>query len=328
MLMASVAMVVTTYASSSFACGESGQPWVSVAFSEGSWSERLEQDALEDLKAGLATRHIETCAQGQGPERPPVAAIIISSGSSESVQVTVEIRDAVTEKRVSRDVDLSSMPPDGRALAIAVAADELVWASWAEIGYRGTKRRTKAPPQVVVAVEQNLQPPPTAVRVGAQLAAEHFAAGLTQIGADALCALPLAQRLRLKIAAGARQGLSVHAPDGRVESTATAAALDVGLLLLKSQRTELSWTLGSRFAWIHLQGEGDAGALGNSLNGLTVYARTGLGAALHLGSSMWLEFGAGAGLPLRAIEANDSGRRITGVSGLEQSAFLSLQGDL
>ncbi len=86
-------------------CGESGQPWVSVSFGEGPWNDDFKREALQDLKAGLASRNIETCAQGQGPERSPVAVIVIRAGGNESVQVTVEIRDAVTEKRVSRDVD-------------------------------------------------------------------------------------------------------------------------------------------------------------------------------------------------------------------------------
>lgn len=181
-------------------CGESGQPWVSVSFGEGPWNDDFKREALQDLKAGLASRNIETCAQGQGPERSPVAVIVIRAGGNESVQVTVEIRDAVTEKRVSRDVDLASMPSDGRALAIALAADELVWASWAEIAYKGTKRRSAAPPQVVAAVEHNLQPPPPAAtaRLGVQLAMDHFGSGLTQLGADALGILPLAARFRLK----------------------------------------------------------------------------------------------------------------------------------
>ena len=327
--MAALCVPKAAFAGSGSRCGEGGQPWVGVAFSGGSWSEGLKEAALQDLRAGLANHNIETCAQNQGPERPPVAVIVISFHGSESVQVTVEIRDAVTEKRVSRDVDLTGMPDDGHALAIALAADELVWASWAEIGYKGTRRRRAAPPQVVAAVEQNLQQPQAmSVRLGAQVAAEHYAAGLTQFGADALCVLSLTHRFRLRIAAGARQGLTVLAPDGRVQSTATGLAFDGGALLLQSSRAELTWTLGSRLAWLHTRGEAAPGVFGDSLNGIAIYARSGLNAAVHLGGAMWFEFGAGVGVPLRAIEANDTGRVVTGASGLEQSALLALLGEL
>jgi hypothetical protein len=43
---------------------------------------------------------------------------------------------------------------------------------------------------------------------------------------------------------------------------------------------------------------------------------------------MWIEFGASLGLPLRAVQANDTGKMVTSTSGLEQSATLSLQGEL
>jgi hypothetical protein len=317
------------FASSESSCGQSGQPWVSVGFAEGSWSEGLRQAALQDLKAGLATRHIDTCQEGDGPARPPVAAIRITSSGAESVQVTVEIRDSVTEKRVSRDVDLSSVPLDGRAFAIALAADELVWASWAEIGYKGTKRRSKAPPQLVAAVEQSLQVPTReANRLGAQAAAEHFGAGMTQFGADALYVVALARRFRLRIAGGVRQGLTVGAPDGHIQSTAAGMAIDGGILLLRSSHIELTWTIGGRAAWIHLQGKAAPTALDNDLSGLVVYARTGLNVALHPGGPLWFEFGAGSGVPLRALQATDAGRIITGASGLEQSASIAVLGEL
>lgn len=319
----------TAAASSESDCGKSGQPWVSVGFAEGSWREGLREAALQDLKAGLANRHIDTCQEGDGPARSPVAAIRITSNGSESFQVTVEIRDSVTEKRVSRDVDLSSVPLDGRAFAIALAADELVWASWAEIGFKGTKRRSTAPPQLVAAVEQNLQiPTREATRLGAQAAAEHFGAGLTQFGADALCVIALTRRFRLRIAAGVREGLTVTAPDGHVQSTAAGVAIDEGILLLRSSRIELSWAIGGRAAWIRLQGKAAPAAFDNDLSGLVVYARTGLNVALHAAGPLWFEFGAGAGVPLRALQATDAGRMVTGVSGLEQSVFFAVLGEL
>ncbi len=315
----------TQNASSQSACGASGQPWVSVSFAEGSWREGLREAALEDLKAGLASRHIETCQEGEGPSKPPVAAIRISSNEVESVQVTVEIRDSVTEKRVSRDVDLSSMPIDGRALAIALAADELVWASWAEIAYNGNKRQLAAPPQLVAAVRQNIQQPvQDSPRLGVQAAGEHFGAGVSQFGADAVCALAPSQRSRLRIALGIRQGLAVSAPDGNIRPSSVGMAFDMGPLLLRSSRIELTWTAGAHVAWIHLQGDAARGALGSDISGLALFARTGLNAAIRPANSVWFEMGAGLGIPLRGLEATDAGRDGAGVAGLEQYGSFAL----
>ncbi len=327
-LCVAVTLSFASKASSQSACGASGQPWVSVSFAEGSWREGLREAAFEDLKAGLASRHIETCQEGDGPSKPPVAAIRISSNGIESVEVTVEIRDSVTEKRVSRDVDLSSMPIDGRALAIALAADELVWASWAEIAFKGTKHRSAAPPQLVAAVEQNIQQPAQdPPRLGVQAAAEHFGSGISQFGADALCVLAPSQRFRLRIALGIRQGLTVSAPDGDVRPTSVGISFDGGPSLLRSSRIELTWTAGAHVAWIHLQGDAARGAFGNNLSGLALFARSGLNAAIHPVGPMWFELGAGLGLPLRGLEATDAGRDIAGVAGLEQYASLALLGE-
>ncbi len=312
-------------ANSQSTCGASDQPWVSVSFAEGPWREGLREAALQDLKAGLASRNIETCQETEGPSKPPVAAIRISSSGVESVQVTVEIRDSVTEKRVSRDVDLSSMPIDGRALAIALAADELVWASWAEIALKSTKRRTAAPPQLVAAVEQNIrQPERDSPRLGLEIAAEHFGGGVSQFGADALVVIAPTQRFRLRLALGIRQGLTVSAPDGNIRSTAAGMTFEGGPLLLRSSRFELGWTVGAHLAWARLQGVSARMALSSDLSGLARFARTGLNAAIHPIGPWWFELGVGVGLPLRGLEATDAGRDVTGVAGLEQYGSFAL----
>ena len=310
---------------------------MSVTFSDGAWSEGFEEEAFQDLRAGLASRRIETCLAAHGPERPPAAAIVIGSGGEENVKVTVEIHDAVTEKSVSRDVDLTSMPADGRALAIAVAADELVWASWAEIAYKGAKHRSTAPPQVVTAVEQAIQRTPRApavhaspgaLRLGAQFAVEHFGRGLTLLGANASSVVPLTARFRLNIAVGARKGLVVVAPDGRVQSMAANLAVDGTALAFIGANAELGWAIGLGLAWVHLQGESTTGASSRELNGVALYARTGPKIGLHLSGPLWVELGLGLGAPLRAVEGADTGNAVTGASGLEESATLSLLGEL
>ena len=47
--------------------------------------------------------------------------------------VVIELDDRVTHKRVARDLPLRNIPANGRALAIAIASDELLRASWAEL---------------------------------------------------------------------------------------------------------------------------------------------------------------------------------------------------
>ena len=310
-------------------CGNDGRPWVSVEFAEEAWPLALKEAIFRDLEAGLTRRSIDTCAVDNKATVPPVAAIRLSFVGSENVQVTVEIRDAITDKRVGRDVNLSSLPADGRALAIALAADELVWATWAEIGIKNSPRRKAAPAEVVTAVEQSYEKPSRgSVRLGAAFAAEHFGAGLVRFGADALCTFTLAQRFQLRIAAGYRQGLAVSAPDGHVHSMATGVASDLAILLNRSSHIELAWTLGSRADWAVLQGDAQAGALDHDLRGFALYARTGLNAAIHPTRPIWFEIGATLGAPLRALQATDAGRTVTGIAGLEQGASIAVMGEL
>ncbi len=338
MMSAAFALAGTSSAAAeSAACGHAGRPWVSVSFGEGSWRESFKEEALQDLKAGLISRNIEACARTDSEETPPLAAIVISSSGEENVRVTVEIHDAVTEKRVSRDVDLTRMPLDGRALALAVAADELVWATWAEIALGGPKRRTPAPKEVVAGVEHAVKPPAAAAQpalsakrtqLGIQLAGEHFAAGLTLLGADAVATVPITASFRLKLAAGARQGLTIVTEEGRIQSVAANMAIDGSLLILKGPNARLGWALGPRLAWVRMQGEAQPGSLGHRFSGIAVIARTGPVVEIRLGLPLWLKLDAGMGVPLRAVQATDSGHIVAGASGFEQSVALSLQGEL
>ena len=285
--------------------------------------------AFQDLRAGLASRHIETCRSDQVATNAPAATIRLSTAGLDAVHVTVEVHDKVTDKELSRDVDLSQVPNDGQAFAIALAADELVWASWAEIAIKGSPRKAKAPAQLVTEVKRSIEPAtPLPRRLGMQGAMDHYLRGHTQFGPDIVLAFNWAPRFGLRIGGGYRQGLEVVAPDGRIKSSAIAMNLDLVAIVLQSNRLELSWTLGERSAWCHFKGDAGPQALNGELSGLTIYARTGLIAAIRMGGHLWLELGAGAGVPLRALEATDSGQVITGVSGLEQSALIAATGEL
>src|ERR1043166_5547209 len=89
-------------------CGAPSRPWVSLTFAESHWPPGFGERVLGDLRAGLVNRGIDACQGDSGPStEPPLATVRIAALDQKSVAVTVEIRDAVTEKRVSRDVDLA-----------------------------------------------------------------------------------------------------------------------------------------------------------------------------------------------------------------------------
>jgi hypothetical protein len=129
----------------------------------------LAEDTLADLRAllerdGIAVE-LEPVGPSVGPTGPsvgPLAVVRVEFRPGAAVSVSVDIRDAVTNKRIGRDLDLESVPRDGRSLMIAATADELLDASWAEIalGHWQTRAEEEPVPEVVSeAVERELEPP-------------------------------------------------------------------------------------------------------------------------------------------------------------------------
>jgi hypothetical protein len=336
LVLALVSLLWAGRARAEQACGAAGRPWVSLAFSEGSWPAGFAGKVLGDLRAGLTNRGIDACAEGTGPEsEPPLATVRVASVDTKSVAVSVEIRDAVTEKRVSRDVDLARVPADGRAFAIAIAVDELVWASWAEIALAKSRRpraRTatvakRPPPEVVEGVEAEL-PSERSSELALRFAGEHYLGGQTLFGGDLATLLPLTERVTLDLGAGIRQGLRVSAPDGRVLSSAIGLGASLRLALLRAAAADVGLSLGSRLAITRLRGSAKPGSEQSELSGLTAYARAGAFTALHLGSALRLDATVGGGAPLRELEATDDGRVVTGVSGLELFTSVGLTVEL
>jgi len=282
------------------------------------------------LRAGLTERGIDACAGESGPaSEPPLATVRVVASDQTSVAVSVEVRDAVTEKRVSRDVDLARVPPDGRAFAIAIAVDELVWASWAEIALAKTRRPTpheaKAPPrEVVEGVAHELPQSDRRSELALRFAAEHYGGGQTHLGADLAALLPLVPRLVLDLGAGFRQGLRVSAPDGRVLSSAIGAGAALRFALLHATAADAGVLGGARIAVTRFRGAAGSGANDAEVAGPTLFARLGAFASVRLTGPLHLDAVAGAGAPLRALEATDDGHVVTGVSGLELFGALGL----
>jgi hypothetical protein len=77
----------------------------------------------EQMAAGLRQASVAACADAGSTE-------VRIRGNGERVEVVV--RDGVTGKSVTRSYDLRALPPAGRAMAVAIYAEELVVASWAE----------------------------------------------------------------------------------------------------------------------------------------------------------------------------------------------------
>ena len=335
-MLALLGIAWTAHVRAAPACGAANRPWVSLGFAEGNWPPGFAEKVLADLRAGLTSRGIDACPDDTGPpSEAPLATVRVAALDKKSVAVTVEIRDAVTAKRVSRDVDLAVVPPDGRPFAIAIAVDELVWASWAEIALARKSRKQAAsaprpapPPEVVEGVESELPASGPSPELGVRFAMEHYLGGQTLLGADAATILPLAQRFALDFDAGYRVGFGTDAPHGDVHASAIGFTASGRYAFVHTSFADVGLVLGCRAAVVRFRGSAAPGAQATEVSGLTVFARGGAFTGLHLGGPFALDAGFGAGAPLRGLEATDTGQVVSGVSGAEFFAQLGFTAEL
>lgn len=329
LLAALTCLFVAARSAAEPSCGGPGRPWVSVTFAGGDWPPSLTSSVLGDLRVGLERHGIDACADGTGPAHPRLADVRIAWQGDPKVVVTVEINDSVTHKRVSRDIDLSTVPSDGRGFAIAIATDELVWASWVELAMapRAGAPKRSAPREVVRGVEAELPHGPES-RLGAGAALERFGGGQTHFGADALLFVPLGERFGIDARLGARGGRDTTSENGRVLSRGLGLAAHARYALLQASSFELGALAGARAMLLQLQGEAGEGAVDRTASDVVVTARAGVAPTLELVRGLRLELAGTAGYTLVGLEVTDAGDVVSGATGVELGAWLGISVEL
>lgn len=297
-------------------CGGAGRPWVAIEV-QGAARE-LAAEMLSDLRAGLASTRIDVCEAGSAIAARPLASLEITAVAAGSLAFAIEVTDSVTLKRVARDVNLAQLPGDGRAFALAVAAEELLRATWAELALRGVKRpETAAPPEVRAVVEPREAEPARFDAFGARVAFEHYGGGQTHYGGDVFWFHPVGSWLGLEIGAGARNGLTVSAPDGSISGSALVLGLSLKPSLLRLTDFEIAALLGLHASRVSFDAEADSQATSRAASGYALYGRAGFAFVLGSQRSLRSQTQLGTGVPLSTFSATDGGRVATGVSELE-----------
>ncbi|HKO51489.1 MAG TPA: hypothetical protein VJV79_27460 [Polyangiaceae bacterium] len=301
------------------------KPWVSVS---GNLPAAFVEAVRSDLRAGLAPSNIDVCdapTDGNAPE--PLARVVLEQIGSGSARYSLDVTDSVTQKRVGRDLTLDKLPADGRAFALAVAADELLRATWAELALRGSSQEAAAPPEVRAIVEKSGQPPAPPRRpvgFGARLGFEHFLGGQTHYGVDLFGVVPLAGVAGGFVALGARRALSEQALNGSIAASALSAELGLSLAFVQRGGFELSAFVSGRLLRVNFEPEAESGAAASAAHGLAVTSRVGLGLAFGRLGVLRSYSTLGAGLPLKSFSAADTQTTVTGVSKLELFASTGL----
>jgi hypothetical protein len=299
------------------------KPWVAVS---AHLPKAFAAAVRSELRAGLAPSNIEVCERALSSAAEPLASVLVVQ--AEGARFSLDVTDSVTKKRVGRDLSLEKLPADGRALALAVAAEELLRASWAELAMRGVhSAQTATPPEVRAVVEEEAPAPAASRRftaLGARLGFEHFFGGQTHYGADLFAVMPLRDVAGVFLAFGARRALSEQAPHGSIGATAFSAELGAQLSFLERRGLDLGAFVSARLLRLSFEPEAAAGVAASKRSGLAMTSRVGLGFAFGRAGVVRSYSSLGAGLPLKAFSASDSGGTVTGVSKLELFAATGL----
>lgn len=317
--------------SSSPSCGGPGHPGILLR-TEG-LDAALRTHIVDQLRAALAGRSFDLCEPPNGTGA--VAELDMASLADRempAVALTLSVRDEITDKRVSRDIDLLHIPEDGRALVIAQAADELLRASWAELLVADAPTpKHDVPPEVSRAVSPPPSPSPPSVaplvELGAAVALEHFGSGFTQLGPDVAVGFFPFARLGAVVRAGIRSGARADAVSGSVDPSSVVTALAVmGSVLPRTGRLGLDAGTELFVTHVHYAAEASAGARANSASGTAVHASAVARGWLLLAAPLRASLGFSVGAPVHTVRAVAADSTIAAVSGILLGAQLGVGG--
>lgn len=295
-------------------CGDAGVPVVQVAFDGAGWDAALEQGIVEQLRAGLHPTGLDVCAGPGETATTPVATVELRQDPSERVVVTIEVRDGVTRKRVARDVDLSALPEDGRALGLGVAADELLRASWAELALRDASvQNIDRPKAVERTLERSLKPREKTNEAGATFALDEFGF-LFLYGADVTLRYWFAPKFAVELDVGARTANDHETGNGTISTRALESALTFAFATGTLGPFRANLEAGVFAAEVRFRGSPLPGARGADESALTVAARFGSRFTLPITPAFLLSLRSGLAFTIRGATATNNGVGETGTS--------------
>lgn len=292
---------------------------------------------MEQLGAELRGHHVVLCEESEAPDASTSLAEITLDLSARAV-LSLEVHDAVTEKRLERDLPLGSVPRDALALSIALAAEELLHASWIEAALSPPAEsapqeiQLRQTPQVVreVNAEQVARMPDVrrisegpSTQVALVAAADHATGGETGIGGDVT--LSWGSRVAVRARVGFRHALDVESTHGSVSGSEQMAGLGVDYRFVPSDRP-WGYSIGARADAVDVTFSGveNGGAPGKSGSQFTAIVGGAVGGWVRIGGPWHVVAEATAGAPVRAVAATDVGSRATGVSGVALGAELGV----
>jgi hypothetical protein len=256
--------------------------------------------------------------------------IVLRSENAGSVEVSIEVQDGVTEKHVQRELDLTSVPPDGRSLGIAVAADELLRASWIELALEGAPTSPATPPpEVEHTVRQSLSSSPYVApsasrELEARAALDLYDLSARFLGADVSFRHFPASPWGYELTLGIRSIAEERADHGTIQGSALGAGAAGVVDLVHRKSFGAGLEVGAWAMQVRYQSDANPGVEGRTAAEVAVYARAGLAAVVRVNPTLAMRLRAGAGAPLRSVSVLDDNDVATGARGLGLFSSLGL----
>ena len=270
-------------------------------------------EVVRHVGSELALRKIELCTMPKKASLP-LASLRLESPAPDNVRIALWGQDP-EELLAERTLDLAPVPSDARLLSIAVAADELLATNFRELESRAERRRQRSTPA---------PPPPPAppapaeapLELGLAFGGDVFGGGQQLLGADLRIAARLARRWHGIGRLGFRQGFPETAEHGTVQASAVVFGGGLRLEAISGQRLKLDVMARVDALRVNASAYPNAGAVATAADGFAVVASGGAGVRGVLSRSMQLLLDGSVGGALHALHITDTGRRVSGVSGL------------
>jgi hypothetical protein len=355
-------------------CPPAGASWLRVTFAGDAFGAPLRARVIEQLGADLRRHGLAACDRtatsttdttGDTTAAPVEGAPLADIGLtlSPDAVLSLEVRDAVTDKRMTRDLPLASVPRDALALSITLAAEELLHASWIEAAL-APPASAALPPATATAIARPKPVPPAVQAMNAETierlslgpeperatstttmaqaallgAVERStgggaAAGQTDLGGDVR--FSYGGRLAMTARFGIRAAPDVASVHGTVHGSELLAGLGLAYAIVP-RKAPWGGELGVRADALDVTfsgvappsaspGESAKGASGSALGAVVSGVVGGWG---RLGGPWRVVAETTLGAPVRAVIANDLGARATGIAGVSVGVALGIAATL
>lgn len=325
---AALALLVPRPARADGACPLSDRPTLELLLEVEPPDLAIAENLAGHLAAELRIRGIDLCARPPAP-RPPIARVRlhVEHTAPGPVQATIQIEDAITNKRLERTIDLTSIPVDGRPLAVASSTDELLRASWVELAVTDAPAPAMAPPAAVLrAVADSEAPrpgqPPPRVEAGLDVDASALFGHRDAAGGALTARGWFLPRVAGWLEAGGDLGLARSSVHGSVHADDLFVTAGGALAIVPRDRERgLDVEAGVSLLRVSIGSVATEQAIATSAVDWAALVRAGAQAWLRTGAIRWT-VGLSGLVVMRAARGLDSGRDVTSIEGAGLEASL------